>query len=101
MTENEEEENMVEKEHEKLKEEVIRMLVATPQNYSEKLSLIDSIQRLGFSYYFDTEINEILKIQNSFNLDDRDEDIYYASLKFRLLRQQGYYVSCGKYIFSC
>nr|AJD19683.1 sesquiterpene synthase Tps3 [Cucumis melo] len=94
VTENEEEENMVEKEHEKLKEEVRRMLVATPQNSSEKLSLIDSIQRLGFSYYFDREINEILKIQNSFNLDDHDEDIYYASLKFRLLRQQGYYVSC-------
>ncbi|KGN55965.1 (-)-germacrene D synthase [Cucumis sativus] len=94
ITKNEEEENMVEKELEKLKEEVIRMLVATTENSLEKLSLIDSIQRLGLSHYFDREINEILNIQNSFNLDDDDGDIYYTALKFRLLRQQGCFVSC-------
>ncbi|XP_022143531.1 (-)-germacrene D synthase-like isoform X1 [Momordica charantia] len=86
--------DMVRKQLEEQREEVRRMLEAA-EKCSEKLSLIDSIQRLGLSYHFEGEINEILEhMQNdSCNLDD-DEDIYIVALRFRLLRQQGYSVSC-------
>ncbi|KAM2566828.1 (-)-germacrene D synthase-like [Malus sylvestris] len=75
-----------------LKEEVRRMLMTSVENVSQKLNLIDDIQRLGVSYHFGNEIEEILqKIhENSYDLDD----LYTAALHFRLLRQQGYNVSC-------
>ncbi|KAB2600584.1 (-)-germacrene D synthase-like [Pyrus ussuriensis x Pyrus communis] len=76
-----------------LKEEVRRMLTTSPENVSQKLNLIDDIQHLGVSYHFGNEIEEILqKIhKSSYDLDD----LYTAALLFRLLRQQGYNVSCA------
>ncbi|KAM1020778.1 hypothetical protein ACFX2I_041969 [Malus domestica] len=75
-----------------LKEEVRRMLTTSVENVSQKLNLIDDVQRLGVSYYFGNEIEEILqKIhENSYDLDD----LYTAALCFRLLRQQGYNITC-------
>ncbi|TQD81052.1 hypothetical protein C1H46_033405 [Malus baccata] len=75
-----------------LKEEVRSMLMTSPENVSQKLNLIDDIQRLGVSYHFGNEIEEILqKIhKSSYDLDD----LYTVALRFRLLRQQGYNVSC-------
>ncbi|XP_068340125.1 (-)-germacrene D synthase-like [Pyrus communis] len=75
-----------------LKEEVRRMLTTSPENVSQKLNLIDDIQRLGVSYHFGNEIEESLqKIhKSSYDLDD----LYTAALRFRLLRQQGYNISC-------
>lgn len=91
-----EEDEMVRKQLEELKEEV-RSMFAAIEKSSEKLSLIDSIQRLGLSYHFEHEINEVLKLmQNPCNVDEEDEDLYIMTLRFRLLRQQGFFVSCGK-----
>ncbi|XP_068340232.1 (-)-germacrene D synthase-like [Pyrus communis] len=75
-----------------LKEEVRRMLMTSLENVSQKLNLIDDIQRLGVSYHFGNEIEEILqKIhESSYDLDG----LCTAALRFRLLRQQGYNVSC-------
>ncbi|KAF5478599.1 hypothetical protein F2P56_005142 [Juglans regia] len=93
-----------------LKDEVKRMLIISPgstdQTLSEKLDLIDAIQHLGVSYHFESEIDEILqkahKINppcfNNINIMDHAADdqlkLYTISLWFRLLRQQGYDVSC-------
>lgn len=78
------------------KEEVRRMFGAA-EKCSEKLSLIDSIQRLGLSYHFEDEINEILDhIKSCDTVDEEDENLYIIALRFRLLRQQGFFVSCGK-----
>ncbi|TYK19427.1 (-)-germacrene D synthase-like [Cucumis melo var. makuwa] len=80
---------MVEEEVQKLKEEVMSMFIIV-QNPSQKLSLIDSIQRLGLSYHFEKEISEILHHMQKPSVVDNDENIYEAALRFRLLRQQGY-----------
>uniref|UniRef100_A0A6N2MHL2 Terpene synthase N-terminal domain-containing protein n=1 Tax=Salix viminalis TaxID=40686 RepID=A0A6N2MHL2_SALVM len=68
---------------------------------SQTLDFIDAIQRLGISYHFEVEIDEILREMynshcdfNSGDYDDHHNDLYAISLKFRLLRQQGYKISC-------
>nr|QTW43987.1 (+)-borneol diphosphate synthase [Cinnamomum burmanni] len=77
-----------------LKDQVRRML----QNASDPLvemNLIDSIQRLGVAYHFETEIEEKLERWNNEWVDGLNdgEDLHAVALQFRLLRQHGYNVS--------
>ncbi|KAJ6950365.1 (-)-germacrene D synthase-like [Populus alba x Populus x berolinensis] len=89
-------------EHKKLKEEVKRELMANINKPSQTLDFIDAIQRLGISYHFEIEIDEILRemyrshcdFDNGDDDDHHHNDLYAISLKFRLLRQQGYKISC-------
>ncbi|XP_057507163.1 (-)-germacrene D synthase-like isoform X2 [Actinidia eriantha] len=75
-----------------LKQKVIKMLMAAADKPSQMLNLIDRIQRLGMSYHFKTEIEAALKhIHES---DHHFDDLYTVALFFRLLRQQGFPVSC-------
>ncbi|CAK9321700.1 unnamed protein product [Citrullus colocynthis] len=90
--ETQEEDIVVQKEVQKLKEEVMSVLVAAEKS-SDKLNLIDSIQRLGLSYHFEREINETLHHMQKPSMVDNDEHIYGTALRFRLLRQQGYSIS--------
>jgi hypothetical protein len=64
-------------------------------NSSQKLDLIDAIQRLGVAYHFETEIEEALQHIYNNRIDMEDDDLYNTALGFRLLRQHGYNVSCG------
>ncbi|KAL3508561.1 hypothetical protein ACH5RR_027962 [Cinchona calisaya] len=82
---------------EELKEEVRKMLIATPDKSKKKLDLIDTIQRLGVSYHFENEIEASLQFMyNAYHelCDEDGNDLYVVALRFRLLRQQGHYVSC-------
>ena len=80
---------------EELKEEARDMLMAktTPLN---QLILIDTIERLGLAYLFETEIEHKLK---QIKRDDDDllhrSDLFTTSLGFRLLRQHRHHISCG------
>ncbi|CAI9757137.1 unnamed protein product [Fraxinus pennsylvanica] len=88
-----------EQERQRLKEEVKSLLEAMPDDSLHKLDLIDAIQRLGVGYHFETEIEKSLKhIYDTCheNYDKQDSDLCTIALRFRLLRQQGYYISCGK-----
>nr|XP_048328533.1 (-)-germacrene D synthase-like [Ziziphus jujuba var. spinosa] len=81
---------------EELKEEVKGLVMKYSQkNPLHKLELIDAIQRLGVSYHFEREINEVSKnIYNSYGFHaEEGDDLYTISLWFRLLRQHGYYIS--------
>ncbi|KAK6229608.1 hypothetical protein SCA6_018559 [Theobroma cacao] len=85
-------------EHQRLKNELRKMLMADQVDKPlEKLKLIDAIQRLGFSYHFEKEIDLVLQQMHSSHDDCdsgvNDEDLYTISLKFRLLRQNGYKMS--------
>lgn len=88
---------------EELKEKVRKMLMAPGEKSSQKLNFIDAIQRLGVSYHFENEIQEILQQlhETLHDCDDHeyDDDLHTVALRFRLLRQQGYYISCGTYVF--
>ncbi|PPS12037.1 hypothetical protein GOBAR_AA08616 [Gossypium barbadense] len=80
--------------YEELKEEVRRMLVAPMGDSSnQKLPLIDAVQRLGVYYHFEEEIEDALEALYHDN-NDVDNDLYTTSLRFRLLREHGFNVSC-------
>ncbi|XP_038893757.1 (3S,6E)-nerolidol synthase 1 isoform X2 [Benincasa hispida] len=62
------------------------------------LNLIDAVHRLGLDYRFKTEIDVILQHQYAIFIDldgdhMNDNNLHEVALRFRLLRQQGYYVS--------
>ncbi|GLT83464.1 hypothetical protein SLE2022_017520 [Rubroshorea leprosula] len=91
------------REHLKLKEEVKDKLMAVVDAPLKKLELMNAIQRLGVSYHFHNEIDEILgQLMQVINQSDfkagssEDDDLYTISLTFRLLRQHGYRISFGK-----
>ena len=83
-----------------LKDQVKKMLEAPVTNPSEKLELVNAIQRLGVAYHFENEIEAILHQVTHNTLDHHynDDDLYTVALRFRLLRQQGYNISCGESI---
>ncbi|XP_068667828.1 monoterpene synthase TPS4, chloroplastic-like [Aristolochia californica] len=74
-----------------LRERVKRSLRrSTPDS---ALQLIDTLERLGIAYHFEEEIDG--RLQES--VHNNHEDIFFTSLRFRLLRQQGFDVS--PYVF--
>ncbi|XP_019181134.1 PREDICTED: (-)-germacrene D synthase-like isoform X2 [Ipomoea nil] len=86
-------------EHQQLKEKVKNMLVEAPCTSSQKMELINKIQRLGVSYQFEKEIEATLQLifntHYEFNAEKYENDLYTVSLRFRLLRQHGYHAPCG------
>ncbi|MCD7473630.1 hypothetical protein HAX54_015688 [Datura stramonium] len=74
--------------------------MAVHNTSSEKLELIDKIQRLGVSYHFEAEIEASLQvIYEAYNECNNiyGDDLYTVALGFRLLRQQGHFVSCEEH----
>lgn len=80
---------------EQLKEEVMSMIYNVRKPL-DQLELIDTLQRLGLAYHFDSEIEKIL---HTFYINSDDSwkkgNLHATSLEFRLLRQYGYNVSQG------
>ncbi|KAK4576375.1 hypothetical protein RGQ29_027084 [Quercus rubra] len=83
------------REVEELKDEVRNELFAITDHLSQQLGFIDALQRLGVAYHFEREIQEALEhIYTAFNDKNDVDDVYKVSLAFRLLRQEGFKVSC-------
>ncbi|GLT59065.1 hypothetical protein SLA2020_319070 [Shorea laevis] len=63
----------------------------------ESLTMIDAVQRLGIDHYFQDEIEQVL--QKHYLIHGNGGylglNLHEVALRFRLLRQQGYYVSAG------
>ncbi|XP_050288838.1 (3S,6E)-nerolidol synthase 1-like [Quercus robur] len=80
----------------KLKE-VKHVLNKAGEDPLEGLYMIDAIQRLGIDYHFQEEIETILQRQNmissAYGYNEINNQPYETALRFRLLRQDGYYVS--------
>ncbi|CDY68788.1 BnaCnng60530D, partial [Brassica napus] len=95
-----------------LKENVRTMLNDERTTHLEQLELIDDLQKLGVSYHFEREIDNILtftyhKDRRNFMEYDMEYDLHATALEFRLLRQHGFNVpedvfdvfmeNCGKF----
>ncbi|KAF4359603.1 hypothetical protein F8388_003606 [Cannabis sativa] len=82
---------------EELKEVIRREIFAAYYDaWKNQLKIIDVVERLGLSYHFETEIeNMIEQIYNKTNNFDllKDEELHDVSLWVRLLRQHGFRVS--------
>ncbi|KAL7145233.1 hypothetical protein ABFS83_07G067100 [Erythranthe nasuta] len=77
---------------ESLKKEVRTVVMAATSG--ELIKLVDTLERLGLAYHFETEIEE--KLEQINNEDDQEyDDLFTTALRFRLLRQHRYRVSCG------
>ncbi|XP_039012311.1 (+)-delta-cadinene synthase isozyme A-like [Hibiscus syriacus] len=86
---------------EELKEQVRKMIVGPVDDLNQKLAFIDAVQRLGVSYHFEKEIDDELEnIYHDMKSDDVEYDLYTTALRFRLLRQHGYRVSCGNLVLN-
>ncbi|KAH7858258.1 hypothetical protein Vadar_021788 [Vaccinium darrowii] len=83
------------KEVEVLKEEVKDMLIAAGKP-AKKMVLIDTLERLGVSYLFAKEIEELLERMFP-NFEEYshvfEDDLFMVSLHFRVFRQHGYDLS--------
>ena len=94
----EQEQQRYAEEIEALKEKARDVLKAatTPPN---QMILIDTLERLGLDYLFETEIENILQ---QIKHDDLlyHCDLFTTSLGFRLLRQHRHHISCG-IIYIC
>ncbi|CAL2266064.1 unnamed protein product [Prunus armeniaca] len=55
-----------------------------------------AVQRLGVAYHFEREIEEALQRVHVTYHDYDGADLYTVALGFRLLRQHGFNVSCGR-----
>nr|GMD77172.1 (-)-germacrene D synthase-like [Ipomoea batatas] len=84
-------------EHQHLREKVKNMIMEAEHTTSQKLELINKIQRLGVCYQFQKEIESTLQhiFENygKFNGEEDENNLYVVSVGFRLLRQEGYPVS--------
>jgi len=63
----------------------------------ESLIIVDMIMRLGIKSLFQEQIKAILQWQYTHftSLNHGKDDVYEIALRFRLLRQEGYYVPAG------
>ncbi|RCV29876.1 hypothetical protein SETIT_6G048400v2 [Setaria italica] len=77
--------------------EKVREILKSPKELPETLNLIITLQRLGLDSYYESEIDELL--HGVYNSDCYDEkDLNLVSLRFYLLRKNGYNVSSDVFL---
>ncbi|KAG6499327.1 hypothetical protein ZIOFF_039091 [Zingiber officinale] len=79
---------------EELKVQIKSMFKET-DDIVQLMNLIDSVDILGIDYHFENEISEAIRL--IYEVEDTSYGIYETSLRFRLLRQHGYYVSADTF----
>ncbi|XP_071689632.1 10-epi-juneol synthase-like [Rutidosis leptorrhynchoides] len=82
------------------KEELGRLIIDKSMDANEKLSLINSVHRLGLTYLFREEIEgQLDKLFKELDMKDYDvTDLYTISVNFQVFRQFGDNLSCD--VFS-
>jgi ent-kaurene synthase len=69
-----------------------------PSNIYCQLSMVDSLEKIGISHHFSSEIKSILDMTYNFWLQRDEEimlDVATCAMAFRILRMNGYDVSSG------
>ncbi|CAN0896599.1 Probable terpene synthase 3 [Linum grandiflorum] len=80
-----------------LKSEVKMMLVEETKS-AKRLDLVDTIQRLGISYHFEPEIEQLVQQEiDEINPSANDDGLHKVALRFRILRQHGHNARPGEF----
>ncbi|CAN6197312.1 unnamed protein product [Urochloa humidicola] len=91
------------KESARIKQEEVRQVILDTSASSDlalKLELVDTLQRIGVDYHYKREIDELLRDIHDSRLDGEgcDDELYVTSLRFYLLRKDGYNVSSDVFV---
>lgn len=83
---------------EKYNEDIVALknearVMLTGATSTKLMILIDKLEKLGLAYNFESEIQE--KLQQIYDCNEDHDDLFTTSLRFRLLRQHRYHVSCS------
>ncbi|KAF2951145.1 hypothetical protein DAI22_01g240300 [Oryza sativa Japonica Group] len=85
---------------EQLVEQIGRMFEACRDDVVKQMNLVDVLQRLGIEHHFEEQINTTLR--NIHSIEFYSSNLHEVALRFRLLRQQGYWVSPDEFNkFKC
>lgn len=71
-------------------DEEIRAIITTAIDTVEITKLIDTLEHLCLDNHFEAEINDKVQFLNGTKFDS--DDLHQVALRFRLLRQRGFYV---------
>ncbi|CAM0912970.1 unnamed protein product [Alopecurus aequalis] len=71
--------------------EQVRVIIKSTNEMPKILDLIILLERLGLDYHYENEINQLLNVV--YNSDYDDTNLHLVSLRFYLLRKNGYDVS--------
>lgn len=74
--------------------EQVRAIIRDSNEIPKILDLIITLERLGLDYSYENEINKLLNVVSISDYDDGN--LHLVSLRFYLLRKNGYDVSSGK-----
>ncbi|CAN0915661.1 Probable terpene synthase 3 [Linum grandiflorum] len=74
------------------------MMLAKKIKSPERLNLLDAIQRLGISYHFEPEIEQLVEQEIDEIPSANDGDLHTVALRFRILRQHGYNAPTGEFV---
>ncbi|MED6108161.1 hypothetical protein PIB30_020934 [Stylosanthes scabra] len=91
-------EEIYQKQHQVLKEEVRKILSKVENDDVDKLDLIDVLQRLGVAYHFKSEIRNILDTIHNIDYSKKKKTLHATALEFRILRHNGYHISTDVFI---
>lgn len=85
-----------------MRKKLLNTAFSEPKQHTKLIQLIDAVQRLGVSYHFEQEIDEALQHVYATHGDQwiGKDNLKSTSQWFRILRQQGFNVSSGMYLFS-
>ncbi|GAB2284625.1 hypothetical protein Dimus_019080 [Dionaea muscipula] len=86
-----------EAQEEELKVQVQKELIAASADLQHLINFINTLERLGVAYHFEAQIEEALHniYANCHSIDAKQElNLYHTSILFRVLRQNGFPVSC-------
>lgn len=66
---------------------------------ADALTYVDTLERLGLDNHFPEEIGAALSRVRTESDDGSADSLHFVALRFRLLRQHGFWVSAGKFIY--
>ena len=94
-------EEWIRERRDQLKAEVCRMFEAAAMSMADMVKFVDTLERLGIDNHFVKEIDGALYRVHNEQLDfGNSNDLHVVALRFRLLRQHGFWVPAGKQLYS-